>query len=279
MKITIRNFLSSFIALLLLALLAPITVRADDAAQATTESRLRDALRTAMQQLQDAQGQVATLQATQAQSDKDNADLKAKLEALTAQISSLNKQSADDKTAADKVAADLKSQNSDLSAQIAKLNQALAEWEKDDKQYVQLAKDKEAARSQLAVQVIMLQRVIDDRETKNLALYSLGNEILTRYENFGLGDALGAKEPFTGISRVKLQELVQDYKDKISDQRITPGQVPAAPAAKGTLNLRRLPARVAPCFVWKKGAPESDLPPPPESHAAAQSVTAARSQM
>lgn len=202
---------------------------ADDATQATTESRLRDALRNVMQQLQDAQGQVATLQATQAQSDKDNADLKAKVDALNSQIAALTKQSADDKAASDKAIADLKSQNSDLATQIGKLNEAVAAWEKDDKQYVQLAKDKEAARAQLAAQAIVLQRTIDDRETKNLALFNLGNEILTRYEKFSLGDALGAKEPFTGLTRVKLQEFVQDYKDKISDQRVTPGQVPPAP--------------------------------------------------
>lgn len=230
----IRNLLLTCIVLVLVLLLPPSAARADDAAQATTESRLRDALRSTMQQLQDAQGQVATLQAAQAQSDKDNADLKAKVDALNAQIAALTKQNADDKAASDKAVADLKSQNADLTTQIAKLNDALAAWEKDDKQYVQLAKDKEAARAQLAVQVILLQRVVDDRETKNLALFNLGNEILTRYEKFGLGDALGAKEPFTGLARVKLQELVQDYKDKISDQRVTPGQMPAAPPAMAT---------------------------------------------
>ena len=97
-----RNLLLSLTALVLLSLLIPVVGRADDAAQPTAESRLRDALRSTMLQLQDAQGQVATLQATQAQSDKDNADLKAKIAALTEQIGSLNKQSADDKIASER---------------------------------------------------------------------------------------------------------------------------------------------------------------------------------
>jgi chromosome segregation ATPase len=220
--------------LLALALLSLFPVRsgmAQDAAAPTTESRLRDALRNTMLQLRDAQGQVATLQASQAQSDKDNADLKVKIDAFTAQVAALTKQSADDKAASDKAIADLKSQNTDLTTQIAKLNDALAAWEKDDKQFRQLAQDKENARAQLAGQVIVLQRMVDDRETKNLALFNLGNEILTRYEKFSLGDALTAKEPFTGISRVKLEELVQGYQDKISDQRVTPGEIPPAPSA------------------------------------------------
>jgi chromosome segregation ATPase len=252
-----RNSFSSFLLLVLLSTLLSGMGRADDAAQATTESRLRDALRGTMQQLQDAQGQVATLQATQAQSDKDNADLKAKVDALTAQIASLTKQSADDQAASDKAIADLKSQNADLTTQIAKLNDAIAAWEKDDKQYIQLAKEKEAARAQLAVQVIMLQRVIDDRETKNLALFNLGNEILTRYEKFSLGDALGAKEPFTGLARVKLQELVQDYKDKISDQRVTPGEAPPAATAM-TDGQKPAPGPAVP--AEKKVATQQDLP-------------------
>jgi chromosome segregation ATPase len=241
-----RNFLP--LVVFAAILLAPRAGQAQDAAAPTTESRLRDALRNTMLQLRDAQGQVAVLQASQAQSDKDNADLKAKIDAFTAQVSSLTKQSADDKMASDKAIADLKSQNVDLTTQVAKLNDALAAWEKDDQQFRQLAQGKETARAQLAGQVILLQRLVDDRETKNLALFNLGNEILTRYEKFSLGDALAAQEPFTGISRVKLEELVQDYQDKISDQRVTPGQMP--PASPAALN----PSRAAPGAAPEKKA-------------------------
>jgi chromosome segregation ATPase len=208
-------------ALVFFSLLPFSGLRADDAANASFQTRMRETLRATMQQLNDAQ----------AQSEKDNMDLKAKMDTLTAQMAALTKQSEDDKAASDKAISDLKSQNADFTKQIALLKDALAAWEKDDKQYVQLAKDKEAARAQLAGQVILLQRLVDDRESKNRALYNLGNEILERYEKFSLGDALAAKEPFTGISRVKLEELVQDYKDKILDQRITPGQpLPPEPA-------------------------------------------------
>ena len=63
---------------------------------------------------------------------------------------------------------------------------------------------------------------VADREAKNRELYRLANEILTRYEKFGLGDALAAREPFTGITRTKLENLVQDYSDKIADARVQP---------------------------------------------------------
>jgi hypothetical protein len=45
---------------------------------------------------------------------------------------------------------------------------------------------------------------------------------LDRYEKFGLGDALTAREPFVGLTKVKFQNLVQDYQDKLSDQKVKP---------------------------------------------------------
>ena len=72
----------------------------------------------------------------------------------------------------------------------------------------------------LAGESIVLKRKLEDRERKNAELFKLGNEILTRYEKFGLGDALAAREPFTGLARVKLENLVQDYQDKIADQKV-----------------------------------------------------------
>jgi chromosome segregation ATPase len=225
--------LSPLAVFILLALMAPRASMADDQTT-TTETRLRQALRDTMLQLRDAQNQVVTLQAAQTQSDKDKADLQTKVDALGGQVKTLTDQAATDKAASDKAIADLKSQVSDETGQIGRLTDGLKQWKEAYGQVSQLAAAKEAARAQLALQAALLQRTDDDREAKNLALYKIGNEILTRYEKFGLGDAIAAKEPFVGITRVKLENLVQDYKNKLLDQAITsgqpPGSAPAAPA-------------------------------------------------
>jgi len=72
----------------------------------------------------------------------------------------------------------------------------------------------------LKLQNALLQRRVDDDETRNVALFQLGNDILTRYEKFSLGDALAAKEPFTQLTRVKLENLVQGYEDKLIAQKV-----------------------------------------------------------
>ena len=110
----------------------------------TTETRLREALRDTTVQLRDAQNQAVTLQAAKAQADQDNADLKAKVDALTAQLAAQTKQSGDDKAASDKSIADLNAQVTDLTGQIARLNQSLTEWKNAYNQAAQLAATTEA---------------------------------------------------------------------------------------------------------------------------------------
>jgi chromosome segregation ATPase len=224
--------------LVVLCTVSALAVRiaaADDQPDASTETRLRGALRDTMVQLRDAQNQMVTLQATQAQSDKDKADLQAKVDALTAQLKSATDQAAADKAASDTAITDLKAQVTDQTGQIARLNDGLKQWKDAYDQATQLATAKETARAQLALQAALLQRTVDDREVKNLQLFKLGNDILDRYEKFSFGDALSAKEPFIGTSRVKLENMVQDYKDKLLDQAVTSGQVlPAVPVSTPT---------------------------------------------
>lgn len=268
--------LLAFAAVLLAA--APALAQTANDTEASIDARLRQALRETTGQLRDAQNQLVALQAAQAQAEKDKAELQAKLDAASAQLKTVSDQAASDKATADKTIADLKQGSQTLvvhmvdalTTQInrlgkpddrntAELRQAVADWKAqypdeapaldrygDDIQswvigyneYVQLANETKAQRAQLAAQVPVLQRTVADREAKNLALYRLGGEILTRYERFGLGDAIGAKEPFTGLSRVKLENLVQGYKNALRDQAVIPEQPvaaisPAAPATTG----------------------------------------------
>jgi chromosome segregation ATPase len=180
---------------------------ADDA-----ETRLRDTLRSTVLQLRDAQNQIAILQGAQADSDQKNKD-------LADQLALLKKHAMDDKAVADSTAAVLTAKVADQSAEIARLNDALEKWKADDQKFRDAASTTEAARAKLSDEAIVLQRRVDYLEPRNMALFKLGNDILDRYANFSLGNALAEKEPFVGVTRVKLENLVQDYKDKLLDAR------------------------------------------------------------
>jgi hypothetical protein len=188
------------------------------------EERLRGMLRSTMLQLRDAQNQVATLQSAQTESEKEK-------KALSDRLDELTKQAAADKDAATKTIADLNAKVTDQNTLITQMKGALEKWKEAYNKAVEVANTKEAQRAKFESQAIVLQRRIDDAETKNLALYKIGKEVLRRYEKFGLGTAITAREPFVGITKVKLENLVQDYSDKLNDQTIKPGAVPPAPSA------------------------------------------------
>jgi chromosome segregation ATPase len=199
--------------LLVLLLCAAPRAAADSSDDAAT--RLRETLRSTVLQLRDAQNQIAVLQGAQADSDQKN-------KALADQVALLIKHAADDKAAADSTMAGLTAKVAGQSAEIGQYKDALEKWQADDQQFRDAAHVAEAARAKLADEAIVFQRRVDYLETSNLELFKLGNEILGRYADFSLGNALSAKEPFVGITRVKLENLVQDYQDKLLDAKAAP---------------------------------------------------------
>jgi hypothetical protein len=233
------NFASLSILAAVMLIGAPIArlCAADPAQPSAAENRLRETLRSSLLQLRNAENDKAVLQAAQAEMEEKN-------KALTSQVEAQAKQSAADKDAADKSIATLQAKMDERDKDIADLRESLDKWKADHKRITDVANTKEAQRAKLEEQVIQLDRRVADQQTKNAGMYKIANEILQRYEKFGLGDALSAREPFTGITRVKLQSLFEDYRDKLVDQKIKPPEAkvpepataPApdkAPKAKG----------------------------------------------
>jgi hypothetical protein len=205
-----RNLCVGGSLVIVLLLLVPRAAADDDAT-----TRLRETLRSTALQLRDAQNQIANLQGAQADSDAKN-------KALTDQLALLKKHSTDDKTVADNAIAGLAAKAADQAAEIEKLRKSLGDWKVACVQSATAASALRAECDKLSEANIVFQRRVDYLEGKNVALFNLGNEILGRYEDFSLGNALSAKEPFIGVTRIKLENLVQDYQDKLLDQKATP---------------------------------------------------------
>ena len=177
--------------------------------------RLRDTLKNTMLQLRTVQTDLVTLQ-----SEKDA--LEAEKKTLTDQVSALTKQAIEDKDTNDKKVTDLQTKLTAAESEIAAQKAAIEKWKVALQNMTNTAQTKEAERAKLAARGIVLDRQVADQKTKNAEMYRLGSEILNRYEKFGLGEALTAREPFVGLTRVKFENLIQDYSDKIKDQKIQP---------------------------------------------------------
>jgi chromosome segregation ATPase len=209
----IRLLQNSFALVLLLGLAAG-SLRAADAANAGDE-RLRAALRDATRQLTTAQADLANQQAANATLTEENRALAEKSLALQKQLDA-------EKAAASKTATGLGAQLNDLKGANARLTEALEKARAEAEAATQAARTADARSAKITSENIAWQRRAADREAKNLALFMVANEILTRFEEFSLGNAIAAREPFIGKSRTRLENLMQDYQDKILDQRATP---------------------------------------------------------
>ena len=198
----------------LCALVVSVAAHAADAPP-EGEARLREALKNATLQFRAVEAERTNLQTA-------NAALAEEKRVLTEKFETLRKQTVAERATDEKAVAALKSQAAAQEAEIARLKETLEKSDVTGKQAAGLAAAQEPERATLAGDVLVLERKVTDRESKNLALFKLGNEILTRYEKFSLGEALAAREPFVGTTRAKLENLVQDYQDKLLDQRAKP---------------------------------------------------------
>jgi chromosome segregation ATPase len=191
------------------------------------EAQLRAALRGTTTQLRDLQDEQATSQAKQAELTKQNEALRQQVETLTRQLAGPSGSAPGAKPTLDRAALDqaVNEFNHKIAAQnetIGQLNDALEKWKSAYNEAASVARSKEAERVQLSAKVDGATQQETSCEAKNTALFKIGNEILDRYQHMDLGDVLGSREPFTGIERVKLQNIVQDYHGKLLDQKVGP---------------------------------------------------------
>jgi len=202
------------------ALLAAVAVLFGHTLRAAEEdptAKFREALKDSMLKLRAAQTELANAQAAQYAAE-------AKATELTAKTESLTKDLANERNTSTNMIADLNKKIADRDNSIVELNAALAKWKKSYGEVAKLASKREGQRAQLDTKRIELERKVQDEQAKNIEMYQAGMEILDRYEKFGLGDAILAREPFTAAKRVKFQNLVQDLSDKLTDARIPADQ-------------------------------------------------------
>lgn len=205
----------SLIAFACLLTLPVGLLQAENAQPSAAENKLREALRNTMLQLRTSENDKAVAQAALAEAEDKN-------KTLTEQVEKITKDRAAENTAAQKAASEAQAKVEERDALISQLKDALQKSQLDNKRITDIANTKEAQRAKLEDQTNQLNRRVADQQTKNANMFKIANEILQRYQKFGLGDALTAREPFTGITRVKLQSLFEEYRDKIDDERIKP---------------------------------------------------------
>jgi chromosome segregation ATPase len=185
-------------------------------------ARMREGMKKLIQRISESDAARVTAEAAKAEADLKVADLEARLKALEKKASDLAIKSTKDKAESDKTIADLNTKLTAKEKEVIALANALSQWKEGFNKAKTVAEGKEAERAAAAGKATLLERRVAAAETKNAEMLKLGQEILARYEKFGLGTALLAREPFVRNMKVKFENYVQDYGDKLDAQRIQP---------------------------------------------------------
>jgi len=202
----------SFSVIVAVLLFSVIPGRAAEKADPALQ-KMREMVRNSMIQLRDANAKLATAQAAQADAEDKVKELQGKLEDLT-------KKSATERKTANETIDDLRTKLANSELINNHLTESLIKWKQGYAKLADYAKATEGKRAEFASKCVLLERRIADQQVRNAEMYRLANEVLDRYAQFGLGTAISAREPFVGITKVKFQNLVQDYQNKLTDQTI-----------------------------------------------------------
>lgn len=209
-------------------LLAVLCVSASAQQDRSAEKAARR-LQQQQQQLQDLQQQVTKAQAETAKSEQDRAAIEKQLQ----NRSQLATRAAAAQRATDGRLKALEADKQQLAARIAELEKAAEEQRKaaelalagKDRELAQAAqafKSKDADREEWQQRFGQQARLVTECGTKNDRLFKLSAELLDRWRDKGVFDALRQREPVLGLSDVQIFNLVQDYRDKAETERFVP---------------------------------------------------------
>jgi chromosome segregation ATPase len=192
----------SGLALLLVAACCGGEARAD----AETD-RLREALRAATTQARALEDQQTASRAQLAAAERDKAALKAQVDAAKAETRKIEKEERD---AIDQ-----------FNARLAERDETLEKWKTAYEEAANVARAKDAERAKFEGEATAYKASTKSCLAKNTQLMGVGRELLHRYEAVNFGEMLVAREPMIGAQRIKIQNLLQDYNDKLLDQKAT----------------------------------------------------------
>jgi len=200
-----------------LALLVGMAMAAPHAdASDKKASREREALRRVQQQLSQAQGDLAAAEQEKARLAADLEKAQASSKAEAGKADSLQHGLGTSRRQLAAVSGEL----AQVRETLATTAQQLAETRKTLADTTRTLQQTEAEKRRLETVKASNERDIASCERKNLALYEVGRSLMDRFEHKTCGEILTDKEPFTGIRKVETENLMEEYRDKLDDQKL-----------------------------------------------------------
>ncbi|MFM7783046.1 MAG: hypothetical protein ACKPE6_00105 [Gammaproteobacteria bacterium] len=134
----------------------------------------------------------------------------------------------------------LRAEAGSLQAERDQLSASLAQWQASHAEAVALARTRDAEAKRFEGLWRELDTHVDRCEQNNAALVGISQELIARYKGKGVWEAARRSEPLTGLGRVELERIAQEYHGRVVDAKtdtLDPASRPAgvdaaAPAAE-----------------------------------------------
>jgi chromosome segregation ATPase len=184
------------------------------------------------------QAMVQTLTTEKTQLASENTKLKADLDKANAELKTLRDAQAGLERRLGQSEASLTQVTATSTRSSAALEQERAQRETiiaEFRKTIDTLRATEVERNELRGMLASRESALKQCVTNNEKLFETGNEVLDHYEEKGCFSAIRENEPFTQTRRVRLQNLVDEYRWALEDQKL-PAQAPPAPATGPATN-------------------------------------------
>jgi chromosome segregation ATPase len=169
-----------------------------------------------MQQMQQLASERTSLQAENARMKKELEDLRKDRDSLKKAQTSVDQRAQASTAALARATNERESLQEELQKTKDKMQELIAKF----RETVQTLREAETDRANVKQTLAARDRDLKVCVDRNIALYKLNGEVLTRLENQSTWSRVARAEPFTKLKRVELENLVDDYKGKAADQLV-----------------------------------------------------------
>jgi len=173
-----------------------------------------------VQQLQQLGSERTALLAEQARMKKEIEDLRKERDTLKASQASAGQR---DRAAAEAAVARSSRERDALEAELSKTKANTQELIAKFRETVQAMREVETDRATAKQALTARMTELDACLKSNDALYKLNDEVLTHFSDQGFWSRVGQAEPFTRLKRVELENIIENYRYRAEDQKLSLG--------------------------------------------------------
>lgn len=193
-------------------------------AWAAGESRERQMLRRLQQQMQQINQALTQAEQEKATALADKEQAERELENVRSDTVSARRQLTGERTARNRMERDvlaLKTEKKALETRVADLEKQVADSAIQQRAHVQTITQAEAQARQVTSTLGRTEETLNTCQKHNNQLYALGRELMVKYREKSCRDALLEAEPFTGLKKVEVENLLEVWRDRLDREKLS----------------------------------------------------------